>query len=180
MKKVLSIIMLIAVTTIAFNVSAQSSKITGTWIGNSIDMSESGIKVETIPVVTFSSNGTGLYGCSMMFNGQVPGMNLNMDITFTGTAPCKWNLDGSTLYINTECHNFKIDVKEINLTSSDPQIQAALEQNKGQFAEMFKAEFQKQLNKQVNETEVWENVTVSGDTMTAVDADGETMTFSRF
>lgn len=164
MKKTVTIFTLILIALISFNSYAQSSKLIGTWYGNTTPINQQGMKGTMTPSLTLKEGNVGSFNATLKQKGSM-GNGTTMEFTINHSAPCYWEFDGSNLYIQIDIYNATITVPKdkVKFTCKDPKGLKALNSSKDEFIELVKNEY---FDPNILPDEAyWQNVSVTGNTL---------------
>lgn len=127
MKKTISIISLLLILSLSFNVNAQTYNIIGTWEEFAIKDSHD---LKIYCSYTFNANNSGIVKFrGNIFNEFQDFQNFKTKISLKGDCSFSWDLDGSKINILFDDSKFNITEQNIDFLCNDPQIQAILDSN---------------------------------------------------
>ena len=171
MKKAISIVIMLLLAFVSFNVSAQS--IVGSWEGRSTRTKESPnnpITGEIKFFQTFNADMTGVLKFDGVANGKID-QNAQLKINLRGSIPFTWTKEGSTITMKINSSQLNIDLtqNDIKFICSDPNVAAMMNAYKPQMVQMMRNQLKSSMATSFSETSTWTNVKINGDTMYITD-----------
>ena len=171
MKKSFSIILMLLLAFVSFNISAQS--IIGSWEGKTTrpnDTSNNSIVGEIKFFQTFNADMTGVLKFDGVANGKID-QNAQLKINLRGSIPFTWTKDNSTvkMRINSSQLNIELTENDLEFICNDPNMAALMNAYKPQMVQMMQNQLKTSLGTSFSETSVWTNVKIEGNTMYITD-----------
>lgn len=171
MNKSTSIILMLLIAFVSFNISAQD--IIGTWEGKSTRTKESPnnpITGEIKFFQTFNADKTGVLKFDGLANGKID-QNTKLNIKLRGSIPFTWAKENSTITmkINSSQLNIELTENDLEFICNDPNMAALMNAYKPQMVQMMQNQLKTSLGTSFSETSVWTNVKINGDTMYITD-----------
>ena len=177
MRKSISLFTVLFIAFFALNASAQTSKLLGTWYGNTHPVNQQGMRGTMVPSLTLKDGNIGTFDCVLKQKGSL-GNGSTVEFTVNHSAPCHWEFDGSNLYLRIDVYNAVITVpkNKVKFTCKDPKGLKALNSSKDEFIELVKNEYFDP--NMIPDEAYWQNVSVIGNTLTFYE-DGVKYTFKK-
>lgn len=176
MKKSFSIITILLVAFIAFNVTAQSYDIIGTWKGKSVkdENSNNPMKGELNFIQTFNADNSGFLNFIGNLSGNID-PNTQLKINLKGKCPFSWTINDSTIIMKLDSSNFEVELTEndIEFICNDPQTQALMNSYKPQMVQMFNQQSKSVISSSIGSGSEWTIVSLEGDNMTIIEKGNE-------
>ena len=171
MKKSTSIVIMLLLAFVSFNISAQS--IIGSWEGKTIrpnDTSNNSIVGEIKFFQTFNADMTGVLKFDGVANGKID-QNSQLKINLRGSIPFTWAKEGSTITMKINSSQLNIDLtqNDIEFICNDPNVAAMMNAYKPQMVQMMRNQLKSSMATSFSETSTWTNVKINGDTMYITD-----------
>lgn len=177
MKKSFSIITMLLIAFIAFNVTAQTYDIIGTWEGKSVkdeNNSNKPMKGELSFIQTFNADSSGFLNFIGNLSGNID-PNTQLKINLKGKCPFSWTINDSTIIMKLDSSNFEVVLTEndIEFICNDLQTQALMNAYKPQMVQMFNQQSKSLISSSIGSGSEWTIVSLEGDNMTILEKGNE-------
>lgn len=135
MKKSISTILILFVALISMSASAQSSRLIGSWIGESMPIP--GYNGKMIPVYVFKNSGAGAIAIGMSFDNLPIDQGASIDAEIIVSISFTWEYRNNTLRYYLNKNSYDIEVSEISINTTDYQLRREFKKMKPQLKNML-------------------------------------------